>query len=202
MILNDMKQKIYIFLMVMSMIMLSECDITKGLQSLYNMKNCEYRYSSITNLKVSGMNLSNGISILQMPQILAILSGSASSIPLDFTINLDVHNPNASQAAFQTIQYILQIDDVEFANGQLNQPFSVEAGQTTQLPVQIGVDIVTLISNNSQSAILNIVKNFIGIGNDKSNVTVHLKPTFNVGSSRITSPVYIPVSFSFGGATN
>ena len=194
-----MKKKINILLIVMSLIMMSGCDITKGLQSVVNMKNCEYRYQSITNLKVSGINISNGISVLQVPQILAILGGSTSSIPLDFTLNLDVHNPNPSQAAFQALQYIIQIDEVEFTNGMLNQPFSVDAGQTAQLPIQIGVDIATLISNNSQSAILNIVKNFIGIGNEKSNVTVQLKPTFNVGGSRITSPVYIPVSFSFGG---
>jgi LEA14-like dessication related protein len=145
------------------------------------------------------MNLSNGISALQIPQILAILNGTATSIPLEFTLNLDVNNPNPTQAAFQALQYIIQIDDVEFTNGLLAQPFSVEAGQTAQLPIQIGVDISTLIANNSRSAILNIVRNFIGIGSEKSNVTVQLKPTFNVGGSRITSPVYIPVSFSFGG---
>ena len=186
-------------LMIISLIMMSGCDITKGLQSVYNMQHCEYRYQSITNLTVSGMNLSGGISALQLPQILGILSGTASSIPLAFTLNLDVHNPNPSQAAFQALQYIIQIDDVEFTNGQLNQPFRVDAGQTAQLPIQIGVDIVALMSNNSRSAILNIVRNFIGIGTEKSNVTVQLKPTFTVGSSQITSPVYIPVSFSFGG---
>ena len=195
-----MKQKIYIFLMVVFMPMLSGCDVTKGLQSALNMRHCEYRYQSITNLTISGMNLSNGISAFQLPQILAILGGTVSSIPLDFTLNLDVHNPNPSQAAFQAVQYIIQIDDVEFTNGMVNQPFSVDAGQTAQLPIQIGVDIATLISNHSQSAILNIVKNFIGVGTEKSNVTVQLKPTFTVGVSRITSPVYIPVSFSFGGA--
>ena len=197
--MNDMKKNLYSVLLVLSLAMLSGCDITKGLQSVYNMRYCEYKYQSITNLTVSGMNLSNGISAFQLPQILAILSGTAKSIPLDFTLNLDVHNPNLSQAAFQAIQYIIQIDDVEFTTGNLTQPFSVDGGQTKQLPIQIGVDVVTLISSNSQSAILNIVKNFIGIGNEKSNVTVHLKPTFTMGYSRITSPVFIPVSFTFGG---
>jgi LEA14-like dessication related protein len=189
----------YGVLIVGCFLMLAGCDITKSLQSIYNMKNCDYQYKSITNLKVSNMNISNGISVLQIPQLLTLLSGSASSIPLAFTLNLDVHNPNATQAAFQSLQYIIHIDDVEFTTGRLNQPFSVDAGATQPLPIQIGVDIVTLISNNSQSAILNIVKNFIGIGNDKSNVTVNLKPTFNVGNSMITSPVFIPVSFTFGG---
>ena len=192
-------KKLGSILMIISLSLLSGCDITKGLQSAYNMRSCEYRYKSITNLTVSGINVSNGISPLQIPRILAMLNGTTSSIPLDFTLNLDVHNPNPSQAAFQALQYIIQIDDVEFTNGMLTQPFSVEAAQTAQLPIQIGVDIATLISNNSQSAILNIVKNFIGIGTEKSNVTVQLKPTFTVGNSRITSPVYIPVSFSFGG---
>ena len=194
-----MKKKISSILVMAFLLMLSGCDITKGLQSAYNMKNCEYRYRSITNLTVSNMNLSNGISALQLPQILAILSGTASSIPLDFTLNLDVHNPNTSQAAFQALQYIIQIDDVEFTNGLLTQPFSVDVGKTEQLPIHIGVDIATLISNNSRSAVLNIVKNFIGIGSEKSNVTVQLKPTFNIGGSHITSPVFVPVSFSFGG---
>jgi len=194
-----MKKKSIYFLIIICLTFLSGCDITKGLHSVYNMTNCEYNYRTITNLSVANMNLSNGISVLQIPQILAILSGSSSSIPLNFTLNLDVHNPNATRAAFQALQYIIQIDEVEFTTGRLTQPFSVDAGATTQLPIQIGVDIVTLISKNSQSAILNIVKNFVGIGNDKSNVTVQLKPTFNVGNSQVTSPVFIPVSFSFGG---
>jgi LEA14-like dessication related protein len=185
--------------MVIGLIFVSGCDITKGLQSAYTMTNCEYKYLSITDLKISNINLSNGISVLQLPQLLAILSGNATSIPLEFTLNLDVHNPNPSQAAFLALQYIIRIDDVEFTNGLLNRPFSVDAGKTAQLPIQIGVNIATLISNNSQSAILNIVKNFIGIGSEKSNVTIQLKPTFNMGNSRITSPVYIPVSFTFGG---
>jgi len=197
--MNDLKKKTGSILVMTFLLMLSGCDITKNLQSAYNMKNCEYRYKSISNLTVSGMNISNGISVLQIPQILAILNGAANSIPLDFTLNLDVHNPNTSQAAFQALQYIIHIDDVEFTNGILSQPFSVDIGKTEQLPIHVGVDIATLISRNSQSAILNIVKNFIGIGSEKSNVTVQLKPTFNIGGSHITSPVFVPVSFSFGG---
>ena len=191
--------RILIFVCLM---MLSGCDVTKVLQSAYNLTNCEYRYNSISNLRIANIDLSNGISILQAPQILAILSGSVSSIPLDFTLNLDVHNPNLSQAAFLALQYIIQIDEIEFTNGRLNRPFSVGAGETQQLPITIGFDIAALFSNNSASTILNIVKNFIGLGSNKSNVMVHLKPTFNIGGSQISSPVFIPVSFSFGGQSN
>lgn len=191
-----MKIKLIAVCMLAVMTMLSGCS---SLQSAYNLKNCSYNYKSISNLTLSEMNLSNGVSALNAAKILGILNGSTSSIPLDFTLNLDVYNPNTSQAAFQAMNYIIQIDDVEFTTGYLTQAFSVDAGETKQLPINIGVDLAQLISNNSKDAIINIAKNFAGIGSEKSKVTVQLKPTFNVGGSLITSPVYIPVSFSFGG---
>jgi hypothetical protein len=55
------------------------------------------------------------------------------------------------------------------------------------------------MKNNSKNAVVDIAKNFIGIGTKKSNVSVQLKPTFMIGSVPVTSPVYIPVNFSFGG---
>ena len=191
-----MKNKLIATLLLTVLMCLPGC---KTLESAYNLTNCNYKYNSISNLRVSGMNLSSGVSIVDATKLLALLNGSTSSIPLDFTLNLDVQNPNASQAAFQAMQYIIQIDDVEFTTGYLNQPFSVNARETKQLPINIGVDVAQLISKNSTTAIINIVKNFVGIGSEKSNVTVQLKPTFNIGGSSITSPVYIPVSFTFGG---
>lgn len=191
-----MKNKLIAFFLLTVLMCLPGC---KTLESAYNLKSCTYTYKSISNLSLSEMNLSNGISALNIAKILGILNGSSSSIPLEFTLNLDVYNPNTSQAAFQALNYIIEIDDVEFTKGYLTQAFSVNAGDTKQLPITIGADLAQLISNNSKDAIVNIAKNFIGIGDKKSQVTVQLKPTFNVGGSLIASPVYIPVRFSFGG---
>jgi len=193
---NNMKNKLIALFSMTIFMFLPGC---KTLESAYNLTNCKYNYRSISNLTLSEMNLSNGVSVVNAAKILGILNGSSSSIPLEFTLNLDVHNPNPSGAAFQALNYIIQIDDVEFTTGYLKQAFSVGAGETKQLPINIGVDLAKLITNNSKSAIVNIAKNFIGIGSEKSNVTIQLKPTFDVGGSLITSPVYIPVNFSFGG---
>lgn len=174
-------------------------SVGSGLSEAYNMTKCEYNYKSISNLSLSGMNLSKGVSITSLPTILSLLSGNASSIPLDFTLNLDVKNPNQTAAAFSGLQYIISIDDIQFTTGQVNQSMNIASGATQTLPLTIGVDIATLMKNNSKSAIENITKNFLGIGGEKSNVSVQLKPTFMVGGTPITSPVYIPVNFSFGG---
>lgn len=193
-----MKKRILTLFVIAAVLM--SCDtVQKSLSSTYNMINCEYNYKSISGLTVSGMNLSNGLSVTSIPKITSILSGSASSIPLNFTLNLDVKNPNESAAALNGMQYIISIDDIQFTTGSVNQALNIEAGQSQTLPLTIGVDLATLMKNNSKDAVVDIAKNFIGIGSKKSNVKVQLKPTFMIGSVPVTSPTYIPVSFSFGG---
>jgi LEA14-like dessication related protein len=145
------------------------------------------------------MDLSNGLSLASIPKVTSILAGTATSIPLDFVLNLNVKNPNQSEAMLHGLQYIISIDDIQFTTGSLNQTLQVGAGQSRTLPLAIGFDLVTLMKNNSKEAITGIAKNFIGIGTEKSNVTVQLKPTFMIGDVPVTSPVYIPVHFSIGG---
>ncbi len=192
-------KKIMMLLLVSVGVMLSGCNAAKELQSVYNLQNCKYKYHSITNLRVADMNLSDGLSVVNAVKLTALLNSSASSIPLNFTLNMDIYNPNPSDAAFQGMQYMIRIDDVDFTTGHISEPFRVESGKTEQLPVHIGVDLAKLIAENSKQTIVNMAKNFIGIGNRRSEVTIQLKPTFNIGGSIIESPVYIPVSFTFGG---
>ncbi|MDR1330533.1 MAG: LEA type 2 family protein [Tannerella sp.] len=175
------------------------CNAAQQLQSAYNLKHCEYTYRSISNLALAGADLSRGVSTLDAVRLLAVLNGGAASIPLDFTLNVDVRNPNPSPAAFSALSYIVEIDGLEFTDGHLEQSFSVGPGETKPLPVRIGVDLARLATTHSRDAVVRIVRNFIGIGSEETRVTVRLKPSFDVGGTVVTSPVYLPVSFSFGG---
>lgn len=193
-----MKRGILIVLIFATALM--SCDsLQKGLISSYNMVNCEYSYKSISGLSISGINVSNGLSLTAIPKITSILSGTATSIPMDFTLNLNVKNPNQSEALMNGLQYIISIDDIQFTTGSINKTLSIASGQTQTLPLSIGFDLATMMKGGSKDAVVEIAKNFAGIGSKKSNVTIKLKPSFNVGNSLVTSPIYIPVSFSFGG---
>ena len=97
------------------------------------------------------------------------------------------------------MDYIISIDDIQFTTGSVNQSLNIGAGQTQVLPISIGLDLATLMKDNSKSAVMEIAKNFLGIGSQQSKVAVQLRPTFNIGQSKVPSPVYIPLSFSFGG---
>lgn len=193
-----MKKRFLALLLVVTTLV--GCDsVQQGLRSTYNLINCEYSYKSITGLTISGMNLSNGLSVTSIPKITSILSGTATSIPLNFTLNVNVKNPNESAALLHGLQYIVSVDDIEFTTGSINQTLNIASGQTQTLPLTIGVDLAKLMKNNSKDAVTEIAKNFLGIGSKKSNVSLQLKPTFMIGNTPVVSPMYIPVSFSFGG---
>ena len=192
-------KKIISGILLSIMLMLSGCTaLQSGLSNAYNLANCDYKYNSVSDITISGINVSKGLSPLMIPKLLSILSVNASSIPMNLTMNLDVKNPNSGTAAFQALSYIISIDDIQFTTGNFRQPFSVGAGETKMLPMTIGFDIAGLMKSNSRPAIENIAKNIIGLGDKSSKVTVQLKPSFKVGDQTFTSPIYIPLSFNLG----
>jgi LEA14-like dessication related protein len=152
------------------------------------------------NLTLSGIKLNQqNLSAINILKLTSILTGTATSIPLNMTLNINVKNPNNSAALLNGLDYIINIDDIEFTSGKLDQSLNVAAGATSVLPLTLGVDLAALIKNNSKDAVLKIAKNLAGISGDMSRITLQLKPTFLIGNTPITSPIYYPVSFSFGG---
>lgn len=193
--------KIKTIIAAMALIMtVSSCDtVRQAAGSAYNMVNCKYDYNSVSALSVAGINLSKGIQFTDIPRVTSLLSGNASSVPLNMTLNLDVSNPNETRAAMSGLQYILSIDGIQFTTGSVDKPLSIEPGQKQMLPVQIGFDLAGMLRGESADAVMGIAKNFLGIGDKKSEVSLQVKPSFDVAGHKVTSPIYIPVTFSFGG---
>ena len=192
-------KKIITGILFSAMLIVSGCTaLQTGLSNAYNLANCDYKYNSVSDITISDINVSKGLSPLMIPKVLLLLSGNTKSIPMDMTINLDVKNPNSGTAAFQALSYIVSIDDIQFTTGNFRQPFSVDAGETKRLPMTIGFDIAELMKKNSGPAIEKIAKNIIGIGNEASKVSVQIKPSFKVGEQTFTSPLYIPITFNIG----
>lgn len=188
-----------LILLLLSVLTLSGCSVSNELAGAYNMTQCKYSYQSISDVTISDMNLSNGLTAANILRIGTLLSGNSKSIPMNFTINLDVKNPNKINAMLHGMEYSVNIDGIEFTTGSINQPINIRAGANQVLPLTVGVDLVSLMSNHSHDAVSNMTKNFVGAGERKSNITLKLRPTFMVGVVPVSSPVAIPLSFSFGG---
>ena len=171
------------------------------MSNAYNLIQCEYSYKSIAGLTLNGVNLQNTNSISSLNPLTAaslLAAFSSNSLPLQFTLNLNVKNPGKNIAALSGMQYILEIDDVQMTQGMLNQSFSVAAGQTSTMPVAISFDLKKALSGQSADAVKNLAFNFVGLGDTASKVTLKLRPSMMIGEQTVTSPVYIPVSFSYG----
>ena len=191
--------KKWIFVALVCAFSASSCDVVRQVGSSFNMVNCKYEFHSITGMSLAGINVSEGLSLTNIARATSLLAGNASSIPLNMTINLDVTNPNASAALLSGMQYILSIDGIEFTTGSLAKQFNVPAGATNVLPLAIGFDIATLMAGDTRDAVSSAVMNLIGIGDRKSSVSLRIRPSFLVNNLTVTSPVFIPVEFSFGG---
>lgn len=192
-----------IVLLLSLLLVLFSCDVAKQTAgSAYSFTQCEYKYSSISGLTLGGVNLQNVNSLSSLNPLTAagLLSAfSGNSLPLQFTLNLNVKNPGTHQAALSGLQYILEIDNVQMTEGAVNQAFSVPAGGNSVLPVAMSFDLKKAMSGQSADAVKNLAFNFAGLSNTASKVTLKLRPSMMIGGQSIISPVYIPVSFSYGG---
>jgi hypothetical protein len=190
---------------------ITSCDVLKQVQGTYNMVHCKYEYRSLSGLSVGGIDLSKPISILDAPKLVALLSGNATSIQIGCTVNLNVQNPNATDAILNDMDYVLAIDGIDFTSGAVAHQLSIAPGGTGVLPVTMMFDVATLLRGESRDAVLGVMRNLLnvsGVGSNlglsvgsdaPSKVTLSIRPSLNVGGNKITSPAMIPINFSFGG---
>lgn len=163
----------------------------------------EYRYKSLNNIMLSGINLGNAssISLSNLASIATVLSGGSSvqSIPFSMTLNMDVTNPNTTAAFLDALDYAVEINEMEFAEGKMNIPIRIEPGETKVVSVPVSTDLKSLMNRYSQERVTNEMSSFLGITPNETTVTVKLWPKLMVGETLIKVPAPIPVVFNFGG---
>lgn len=190
-----------IITLVLTVFICFSCDVAQQLAGAYSLTQCKYSYNSISGLSLAGINLQNASSLSSLnassaAALVAAFATSSGSLPLNFTLNLNVENPNMQTALLNGLGYILEIDGMEMTSGSLTQQFQVGANQTATLPLTLGFDLKKVMSGQSLDAMKNLAFNFAGIGSSSSNVTLKLQPSLLIGTQTIKSPSYIPVSFT------
>ncbi|MCQ2227353.1 MAG: LEA type 2 family protein [Bacteroidales bacterium] len=160
------------------------------------MKDCNYKFKSIGNISFMGKGQSAAMGIL------GVLTGFVpEEMPLDFTLYLNVENPNDSRAAVESLEYSVDVDGVEFAKGKTDTDFSVDGNSTAVLALPISTDIRRIMNTEHRKAMANVVRNMIGVKADNvSSVRVKIKPSVRIKRSTIKSPVFIPITFEYGGS--
>lgn len=190
-----LKKTISFFLFLSVAFGFSGCSMLKSFSNAVAMKDCKYSYNKVSDIEVAGFSADTQFSFFDVTKIIALLNGETESIPFSMNVVLDVENPNTKDAGFEKLNYILNIDNVELLSGELSGPFWVSANSKSQLPVNLSVDLLSLLRGESKEPVIKIVKNILGIGEEPSNVQLKIKPTIKAGQREIQAANYIPINF-------
>ncbi len=191
-----------VIIILSTILLMYSCDVMQQIGGAYNLMQCKYDYNSINNIQLAGIDLgkAKSLSVLEIASLSTILSGGAlQNIPFSMVLNLDVKNPNEKAAAFLNgMDYMIELNDMEFTSGKLDVPVRIEAGGSQVVPLSIGVDIMNLMNRYSKSKVSSEMSRFLGISPGQTKVTVKLWPKVLIGDVPIKSPAHIPVTFLMG----
>src|SRR5438046_234470 len=93
---------------------LAGCSMLKQMEQMATFTKCEFRLASVegtvlAGIPIQGITQASDIGFVNLARLQAALAGG--SLPLEFTLNIEVKNPNASAAAMNKLAWILYLDD-------------------------------------------------------------------------------------------
>lgn len=178
------------------------CDVLNQVQQMATLAKCEFRLSSVDQLRLAGVNIQQvkQLSDLKVTDAAKITTAAISggSLPLNFTLNVEAKNPNSAIAGLNRLEWTLLIDDIEMVSGVNDNRVQIPAnGGTAVIPLTIGVDLKQALKGKSADAIANFGLNLAGAGNKPTRITLKAKPYISVGSQTIAYPGYLTVQNEF-----
>lgn len=184
------------------MVIVSSCDVVKDLSSMYNFTKCDFRLSTVDNVRLAGVNVQNisnfsNLSVLDAARITTAFA--INQFPLSFNLNVEVKNPNKEKAVMNGMEWILLIDNIEMTRGNLSHRIEVMPNnQTAMMPLTLSFDLKKVLTGKSADAVANFGMNLTGSGNRPSRITLRAKPSVVVGGITIPYPDYITIQNEFG----
>jgi hypothetical protein len=142
---------------VLTVLLVAGCSPTDP----FTLLRCRFRVESTEEFYVTGIQLDNleSLTPAQIAEVIAIWS--SGSLPVDFTLNIGIYNPNDGYTAPDIIPATLTgfawdlfvdsesgstLDTTWVASGELAQPLEVPgSGETVVLPLDISFDAVALL---------------------------------------------------------
>lgn len=196
-------KKSLLIITILSAFILNSCDVLNQISQVAMLSKCQFRLSTLTNTKLAGVNVQNiksykDMSLVDVTKVTAAYA--TGNLPLSFTLNVEVKNPNTTAAGMSKLDWILLIDDLEVLTGVTEQRITIPAnGGTAVLPLNLSFDLLKVIEARNVESLANFGLNLAGAGNRPTRVTLKAKPAIYVGSSPITYPDYITINNEFTG---
>ncbi len=174
------------------------CDI---LQQLVTFTKCEFKMNSLSNASLANVQVQNKKSFKDLTFVDAanvtksLLGGT---LPLTFDLNIEVKNPNASAASMQKMEWKAFLDDIQIAEGVMDQKVAIEPGASQIIPLRVAVDLKKVFNKETKDALINFGFNLADAGGYPTRVKLDIKPTIYVGTFALAYPGYFTLKKEFG----
>jgi hypothetical protein len=185
------------FLGCLLIVGLSACSVNKQAQQIKALEQCDYKLLDASEITIAGTDvkkLVSGQSINLMSAPALALAFLRKDIPLRANLKVEIKNPSDALAAINNFDYIILINKQELVNGTVNQKISIDAGQTSTVPLQLNANIYQFLSNEK---ILDDVTKFLTSASNgtesKGMLTIKIKPSILVGENLVKYPGYISI---------
>lgn len=186
-----------IFFGLLLIVGLGSCSVNKQAQQIKALEKCDYKLLNATNISIAGTDIQklikgNNIDLTGLPSL--ALGYLRKDIPLRANLNLEISNPSTTQAAINNFDYIILINKQEIANGTVDQRVSIDAGQTTRVPVLLNANIYKFLADGTiMSDITEFLKANSSGTEKKGMVTLKIRPSIMVGGGLVKYPGYITI---------
>jgi len=192
--MSKIKRIILILLVALG---LSSCDILSQMAQMANFANCSFDFDSVNSVQMLGVDLHKGMSKddLNMRQLLSLTNAvMKKTLPVTFNVNLDVKNPNSSDASMTKMDYLLTLNDKQVISTTMNNSIRVPANSSNIVTIPVTTDLFQLFSGESADAILNLAFKLAGATSNPVNVGIKIKPYITVGGQQLAYPDYITMN--------
>lgn len=186
-----------LILIVLVTLGLSSCDVLLQMSQMANFANCTFDFESVNSVQMLGVKLHKDMTKgdLSVGQLLQLTNAlMTKSLPVTFNVNLDVNNPNSSDAAMTKMDYILTLNDKKVISTTLDDQIRVPANASNVITIPITTDLFQLFSGESADAIMNLAFKLAGASSNPVNVGIKIKPYITVGGQQLAYPDYITMN--------
>ncbi len=177
---------------------LSSCKAVRELQALFN---CEFKMKDFAGLNLAGIPLdgSKGISDFGLMDAAKLKTAyDRNELAINWTLNVDVRNPNNSNAAVNSVDWIFLIDNIEVMRGALNQRFAVAGnGGTATMPLNLSVNLNKIFTGKSMKWMFDLAGDMSQESINSKRIQLKIRPAINIGGAQVKLPGYMTVGTTY-----
>lgn len=187
--------------MIAALIMTTTLLSCRQLKEMANFAKCEFRLKSVENIQLAGFNVQQKKSLTDFSVLdAAKLMGAVAqnNFPLQFTLNVDVKNPNPVQASLNKLDWILLIDGIQMVQGTTQNKLQIAPnGGVANYPLLFNINLRDVLKEKTGQSLINFGLNMAGAGNQPTRITLRAKPYVSIGNFQLAYPGYFDIKTEY-----